>query len=234
MGEYAHVHDMVPGIDASGLESIDDLALRRAILAGRESSQLSKEGRAFLDQHRSAKGFPYPPGIISRFLHSRIYEEWCGELEQCSMTFCKGVQGQIVIDLGSGALIPPQGASISEMCGASGYIAVESLFATDYAGNTAWLDKVSIPVAVVAEDMKQFMKRLPDKSVSLLASGIDAMVLHDPHHLKECNEEVERVLHPEGILLCYHSCLRPEGLKREEHMPRYGMKNDVFVRFSRG
>lgn len=55
-----------------------------------------------------------------------------------------------------------------------------------------------IPVAIVAEDMLGFLKRLPSNSVSVWCSGIDYLVIPDQKYRDEVAKEILRVLHPDG------------------------------------
>tara|TARA_Y100000034_G_scaffold87951_1_gene105504 strand:- start:8080 stop:8790 length:711 start_codon:yes stop_codon:yes gene_type:complete len=63
----------------------------------------------------------------------------------------------------------------------------------------------SIPISIVAEDALKFLKRLPDKSVSILTCGTCDIVSKDPQYINEVNQNMKRVLHPYGDCISYMS-----------------------------
>ena len=118
---------------------------------------------------------------------------------------------------------------VQQEAGARGYIAVERHFAKDLlkvfrepdyrelsifehfnGGNRAIRD---LPVSIVEADMLDFLKNLPDRSVSLLTCGINTDVLFTPEYNDNVRKEVYRVLHPEGALFSYDGLGGIEGVE---------------------
>lgn len=63
------------------------------------------------------------------------------------------------------------------------------------------------------QDMLAFLKALPDKSVSVMAGGIDENILRD-EKLSAVSDEIKRVLHPNGAFLSVGSDLIPNELEK--------------------
>lgn len=68
-----------------------------------------------------------------------------------------------------------------------------------------------IPVVLLAEDMLVATKRLPDQSVSVLAGGIDSVMISDDTYAAAMEEEIARILSPSGAYAATHSRLQPKG-----------------------
>ncbi len=141
--------------------------------------------------------------------------------------------GQVVVDLGPGE--SPLAYFMVDLLGAEAYVGVEkhranilsrtSISSTPegkrqsfdtYRKRAVGAERASaddlrmIPAAVEDADMLSFLKRLPDASVSIFTSGIDAQVLPDGQYRHEVEVEIERVLHPEGVYFGFASDFRPE------------------------
>ncbi len=128
-------------------------------------------------------------------------------------------KNQIVVDLGAGKL--PIAYVNATLAGAKAYIAVEP----HYFGvmcvqllNTKFLKKKfslpkTIPTSLAPEGMLEFLRRLPDNSVSILASGIDVSIINEGYADKVSNE-ILRVLHPQGAYVNNNAgILISEGMK---------------------
>jgi hypothetical protein len=73
----------------------------------------------------------------------------------------------------------------------------------------------SIRTALVAEDMLSALRRLPDASVSVLASGIDRCMIGSDRYAALVEKEIVRVLHPQGALVGMNTRLLPEALQKD-------------------
>lgn len=60
---------------------------------------------------------------------------------------------------------------------------------------------VLIPTSAVKEDMLDFLRRLPDDSVSIFMFGIDTNIIEGRKYIQELNQEIERVLSRNGGLI---------------------------------
>ena len=133
----------------------------------------------------------------------------------------KYFKNQIVVDLGCGTdLSMYRVCCISE---SKGYIGVDKEYVPTLAhkllSNDIWekhdkeLIKISetikprlnyerkVPAALAYEDALTFLKRLPDDSVSISASGLDIDVIPNNEKTQEIEKEIERVLHKEGAYI---------------------------------
>jgi len=65
----------------------------------------------------------------------------------------------------------------------------------------------NIPATIVAEDMLDFLKRLPDGSVSILTGRIDKCLItdSDDDYAHEIESEIARAIHPNGSHVSYYS-----------------------------
>ncbi len=123
------------------------------------------------------------------------------------------IKGQVVVDLGAGRT--PDAYTLAGGMGATGYIGVEPHFGrelleameADVADGLSYLrgeemDNFYTKGSVTNDDMLSFLRRLPDHSVSIFASGIDNFVLDDSDYVRETVTEIVRVLHPTGVYIC--------------------------------
>lgn len=124
------------------------------------------------------------------------------------------LRGKVVVDIGAGYQ-HKFGYEIAELCGAAGYVAVEPYHYGhfrrhfDYGGNR-------LPYAVVAEDMRSFIPRLPNNSVCFLISGIDESILYGipDRDYQNLNVGITRALDPRGALVSHESILHGKGLTK--------------------
>ncbi len=84
-------------------------------------------------------------------------------------------------------------------------------------GEEAMHEYNGTPISIIQEDMLNFLKRLPDNSVSILCSGIDTIVIPDAKYREDVEKEIERVLDPSGAYIG-ENCgghIETENLQRE-------------------
>jgi hypothetical protein len=131
---------------------------------------------------------------------------------------------QIIADLGAGQWAI--GYELAAQFSARGYIGVEPFHNhTLYHHLVHIRSKVgAIPAAVVPEDMLTALQAFPSNSVSILLSGIDTDIIWKRDYSDEVAREIERVVHPEGVILeanCDHK-FRP-------NLPFVPVDPDVFL-----
>jgi len=73
-----------------------------------------------------------------------------------------------------------------------------------------------LPAVLIAEDMLTFLKRIPDNTVSVLTCGLDRCMIAFDEYGIPVEEEIARVLHPEGAYLAMSSRFSPKKLKKDE------------------
>ncbi|MCK9379222.1 MAG: hypothetical protein M0P97_03735 [Candidatus Moranbacteria bacterium] len=139
---------------------------------------------------------------------------------------------QIVVDLGCG--YHARGYDFISLAGAKGYVGVDMYHGNNFVeGNGFYSDERNKSIQKIAErkhivdasaasasfsadDMLTFLKRLPDNSVSIFISGIDANVLDGNfRYIDEINREIQRVLNDKGAFVSYQSCFHPKELNNE-------------------
>lgn len=177
--------DLIDGINLEGMELRDGIYRAEASL---------KSGNNTMDRHY---GMPFVSDY-AEFLCDSYSNNFF------DYPFSSLFKNQTVVDLGAGPNI--YGYRFTQVTGASAYVGVELYFANALKtnlmiGNPEPLKEAkSIPVAVVSEDMLTFLKRVPEKSVSILFSGIDEFILSNDY-FDETYKEISRVLHPEGTFM---------------------------------
>lgn len=88
-----------------------------------------------------------------------------------------------------------------------------------------------VPAALVAEDIVVALKRLPSDSVSVLACGMDRCMISDDVYTALVEEQIARVLHPQGAYLGMCSRFEPEGLRKDEKAS--DKKSGSFVKYTK-
>lgn len=135
--------------------------------------------------------------------------------------FLEDLKGTVVVDLGSQNGL---GYWIAAECKAKAYIGVEKFDIPQIridAGSREDLQmgkynrreyskEELIPFALVREDMLDFLKRLPDNSVSILAAGISVDIGRE--FQSDVEREIARVLDPHGAYINYASFFAPRDL----------------------
>ncbi len=111
-------------------------------------------------------------------------------------------QGQVLVDLGSGS--SEHGLMLANIFDAKAYVAVEPRFHDALRAKLQGFESF-IPYSVEKDHMRNFLRRLPDDSVSILASGIDGAIISDDGYIDEVASEIRRVLHPGGVFLSHGS-----------------------------
>lgn len=124
----------------------------------------------------------------------------------------KFLEGQVVVDLGAG-YEGTYGYAIAAMSGASGYVGVEPFHYEHFHGHFEY-ESLPVPYVVVAEDMRSFVPRLPNNSVSFLISGIDECILYrvSNEDYESLNVGVTRSLDPKGALVANSSIVHGKKL----------------------
>ncbi|MFA6447261.1 MAG: class I SAM-dependent methyltransferase [Patescibacteria group bacterium] len=129
-------------------------------------------------------------------------------------------KGQVVVDIGCGPGC--FGYYLAALAKAKAYVGVDKFFnkngqiritseqIDDFFRSKmrAWpsgFQVHEIPGVAASEDMLDFLRRLPDRSVSILASGIDSYLIPNKEYLQAVNQEIQRVLHPDGVFMSNHS-----------------------------
>ncbi len=136
--------------------------------------------------------------------------------------FFNPFSGQIVVDLGPGDTVT--GYEISALSGAKAYVAVEPYYWVECQAKFFRYDRFpannqlkKIPHDIVEADALSFLKRLPDKSVSIFASQMESVMKKD--YEISLGKEIQRVLHPQGAFIEFDS---------EFHLDKNLFQRDLF------
>jgi hypothetical protein len=105
------------------------------------------------------------------------------------------IKGQVLVDIGAGET--GNGYMFASRFGAKGYVGVEPNWANELSTSISKQEVQLIPAIVVKEGMLDFLKRLPDKSVSVMAVAIDHCIITSEMAV-EVSSQIERVLDPMG------------------------------------
>lgn len=200
--EIVSVQNLVPVMRSDGMPTIEEAVRSNR---GEHDEEIQKDFA-----HNSAST-PFSTDVIDHYdYHARE------ALDK--------FRGQIVVDLGAGW--SGLGYFLAELSEARGYIGVEAFwpdrleeflregrFTFHRDSENAGCEK--IPVAIAPEDMLTFLRRLPDHSVSVFASGIDSLIIPQKY-LREVTKEIERVLHPDGAFIMNESVLHSNNLHCED------------------
>ena len=124
-------------------------------------------------------------------------------------------KGQIVVEIGPGERIT--GYEIALLSGAHAYVAVDPYnfidnlqkFLKEAEHFTVSIPSSQISRTAVKADALSFLRRLPDKSVSIFASELES-VMEEGYQI-EVEKQMERVLHPQGAFIEYHSDFKLDG-----------------------
>tara|TARA_Y100000034_G_C6897711_1_gene414302 strand:+ start:1075 stop:1629 length:555 start_codon:yes stop_codon:yes gene_type:complete len=130
-----------------------------------------------------------------------------GEFSVSNLSYAKDIlkqriplfRNQIVLDLGAGSNL--NGYLIATKNGARGYVGVERHHAEKLIERIrdASFDGGALPLTtVVSADMLDFLRAVPDNSVSVLTCGVGDDILFTGAYREKVREEIERVLHPDG------------------------------------
>ena len=208
--EFVSVEKLIPGINTEGLYN------KERDYADNFRDEEIQKGRARMNSHRNQET-GYAAGIEEFFNYaSEDKEENVVNLE-----ILNRLKDQVVIDLGAGDTGLRIYYSITEI-GARGYVGVDlstrnSERLKSNLAEDSWVTKdypkeKLIPAVVVNEDMLTFLKRLPNKSVSIIASGLSDGILPEIYE-KDVEQEIKRVLDPKGVMFVeWHTTLYVEGI----------------------
>lgn len=156
----------------------------------------------------------YSRQVARQFLDVRFdLPKWTEEDLRKTRELSQFLQGQIVVDVGAGET--GLAYRIAQMGEARSYIAIEPyhfkrLFEelSNPERNMQMNETYPVlqryprlPFAVVGEDARSFLMRVPDSSVSLFTFGMDGLVLKEmpQQDLAELGKQYERVLNPTGV-----------------------------------
>ncbi|MEI6660288.1 MAG: hypothetical protein WCK91_02600 [bacterium] len=200
------VKDLIPDINLDGL-SIKNIP-----------SDDQEGPYRFIDEDENRKIKHLQSGFSTSFAYS-LFSEEAGPDGDIRKAVDESFRDQIVIDLAAGENLVSY--RMADHARAKSFIAVEPAFYFNlYQNMFALLHPEikdergfpepqekreqqyrtlnKIPVAIVAEDMLSFLKRLPANSVSIWCSGIDNFVIPDQQYKDDVAKEILRVLHPDG------------------------------------
>tara|TARA_B100000315_G_C14370738_1_gene492836 strand:- start:3 stop:695 length:693 start_codon:yes stop_codon:yes gene_type:complete len=137
-------------------------------------------------------------------------------------------QGDVLVDLGSGSGKRglPTSIKIAKLGGAIGYVSVD-LFKEEWCNDydkaqgvskiaARYMKELDIPIAVVQEDMLSFLKRLPNRSISALCSGIDRDIVENEYGV-QVQEELKRTIN-RAILFGFESLVICPLLPKIKHL----------------
>jgi len=219
------VEELIPGIDTSK-QNID-------------INRLENSGHNFETQY-SDELFNYLIKYITR-----LRMIWVNLIKEREL-----LKGQVVVDLGAG-MSGRHAYFLSSLAGAKSYVGVEKNHFSHLKnslddkpenlrkslGNIVGEPQnykemmmeefKAIPASAVDEDILTFLKRLPDNSVSIIASGIDGYVLPIGEYREKVKREIERVLNPNGALLAFYSAGLVDTQNLQDIVPEvnYGKGN---------
>lgn len=152
-----------------------------------------------------------------------------GMLESIKLReFLQSFSGQIMVDLGPGDTV--DGYEIASLSGANAYVAVEPYYWVECQTKFFGYDRMprennfeKIPHDIVEADALSFLRRLPDKSVSVFASQMESVM--KPEYEIAVAQEIQRVLHPQGAFIEFDS-----EFKLDQNL----FKQDLFDQESEG
>jgi hypothetical protein len=144
------------------------------------------------------------------------------------------LKNQVLVDIGAGKTAYGYGFACST--GADKYIGIELYHAEELSdsierarnkhdwrhpeslGRTPRMAGVSlIPYSILSMDMEEALRTLPDNSVSVLATGIDNIII-PARRISGIEYQVRRVLHHDGFFVNAWSDIRLAGMKQQRKM----------------
>ncbi len=173
-----------------------------------------KEWRERLHESRSkGLGFAAPGGFFTRSLYEAILLKNLDGAE-----IIQSLKGRPLVELGAGCL--HYGWMIASACYSSSYIGIEPYYADKLAisiqsAEEKYRDIYPIPEStVIPRDMKLALENLPDSSACILACGIEDCILPGMAYRESVEEQISRILPPDGIFISFQSDLHLKGINR--------------------
>ena len=216
----SRVEELIPNINQEGLLNIAEIA---------EDTQSQNRVQEKTKQHLFGKGRDLNYAFIGsnyatsfgKFVY-RDFKEGLGDIKEKELytqakEALKRFDGEIVIDLGAGK--NTDGYRIAELGKAESYVAVETINFDDlkdiltYFRTKERADETLLPYTIVPEDMLSFLKRLPNKSVSVFAGGISEDIIVNKEYLRNVAKEISRVLSDRGAFISTSSEIHPDDLQ---------------------
>ncbi|MDO8513965.1 MAG: hypothetical protein Q7S50_00265 [bacterium] len=135
------------------------------------------------------------------------------------------LQGRTLVDLGAGKTT--NGYQIARMCGAKGYVAIEANHFSELRnvlGKIRSTNSGKMPVCVVGEDMRDFVKRIPDGSVAVFAFNIDEYILNKMPmtDMEQLKQNISRILASGSAYIGSSTSIPVSGLREiDRYDPPY-------------
>lgn len=203
---YVSIEQLIPGINTEGLQGVATPIGKRSRFDPKYTGKYERMPRPVHDEAKYGM-------VVDKSTEYMDFVIRASEDKQQRIFFEK-FKDQVVVDLAAGAWFTDTYSWISQF-GCRGYIPVEPYWA-DYQLESLdrpyESDKKLVPISIVQDDMLKFLKRLPEGSVSILASGIDAIIF-ESDYLHAVEKEISRVLDPKGVFIRQsHTHLSPTDL----------------------
>lgn len=211
------IQDIVPGFDTSM-----PFTLKDGVYAG----------------HKASEGIPMQLDADRKpFVYVRELVDWL-EGDQGLRDWLSPLNGQVLVDIGAGGTA--YGLRFAQMVGASAYVAIEghypSALRQSIYESMADEGQGRIPAVVIGEDMISALGRFPHDSVSVMASRIEPLCFRNggsykdmeraEDYVRAVEQQIRRILHPEGIFLSYRSQVYPT-----EYYEAYGNTGYALFKF---
>jgi hypothetical protein len=194
----ANLARLVPGI------KLNDLRVERGLIRGHPS--LSEPRMAYDGISATRTGTSYAETML-QLLKREIR---AGTLHENPVAYAMSrmLNGQVLLDLGAGTT--PNGYLLTSEFGIIGYVGVEANHADILVRHMPSDGTATVPSEIVSEDMLHFLRRVPENSVSVMAAGIDCIIVPDVQLMSDIEKEIKRVLHPEGCFVGCYSDIVPD------------------------
>ena len=197
--ELSELGRMIPGINIEGMRIIKEGVI---------------EGKPY-EKRTSAQDTGFHPAIHIRNAKGN------GQLLPVQLTSTP----QVWVDLGCGT--NPDGFALAKILEGRGYIGVDPYHAGGLLSSIAERDyryAEKMPCFSVQESLEDFLKRLPNCSVSFILSNVDNFIMGENFPFKELEEACEnigRALHPRGTFITKGSVIGALPEKKGFEMKYY-------------
>lgn len=201
-----------------------------------------------IDEQAPQEGVPGVEGYSKQAADT--VEEIIANRPEEMREFFRPFEGEVVVDIGPGNNV--SGYHIACAVGASGYIGVEPVVSScselrddiaddegvitynlDFSEDSLDYEEFeieNIPAAVVNQDGHSFLRRVSGKEVSVFASALDATILQDLDYAENLEQEISRVLSPQGGFASYLSILSLGEDKFEKQTSEILNELEMYVR----